>query len=241
MVVSPCMNAPRDILLIGLTCLCLAAGCGAGEGGEGVGAPGIGGEDTVADAGVGRTDDVIGPDAADDIAGVDDAEGDGAEAHELCAPPVDGVSPGFKLTNQLASMTLKSCDGEPVDLLGFCGATGMWIFLAHGWCPYCKVTTSIQEEVHDAWSPYGLTSINVLVQSPSYGPPTPEDCKQWALQGGLEDVVALYDDSGASQAFWETNFTALNVFVDEQQIITSKIHSDVRSEIEQELETLLTP
>ncbi len=249
------MRAHSLTLLIVVSCLALVTACDSGDGGDLTGAGGDGsgsatgaetgadetgaGDTGVDETGVDETGDGTSVDETGDDTGVDET-GDGGWGQDLCASAIDGISPGFKLTNQLASMTLKNCDGEPVDLLDFCGAKGMWIFLAHGWCPHCKATTWMQEEVHDEWSAQGLATINVLVQTSSYGTPTAQDCKQWALQAGFEDVVALYDDSGTSQVLWESNYTALNVFVNDLQIITSKIHSDVKSQIEQQLTNLLS-
>ena len=204
---------------------------------------GLGGDELDA-ADVAEPLDATNADEPLDATGPDEPPGGPWEAQgwgvDQCAPPIDGLETGYATVNQLASLILKDCDGNPVDLLETCGAKGTWIFLAHGWCPDCILTSSFQEALHDEHASYGLASINVLVQSGStYGPPTAEECHAWRAKGGHEDVVTLYDDSQASTVLWESSYTALNVFLDDQQIIKAKLHSDDEAQIEQNLKNVL--
>ncbi len=52
---------------------------------------------------------------------------------EQCPDAPDGVTKGYKVGNQMAELKLQDCDGNDVFLSDFCGATGTWIFAAHGW------------------------------------------------------------------------------------------------------------
>ena len=68
--------------------------------------------------------------------------------------------------------------------------------------------------------------------------PTAEDCVAWRDQYGHQDVITLYDPTGAATALWEENFTALNVVLDDQ-VIEAKLHTDQQPTIRAAIDAAL--
>jgi thiol-disulfide isomerase/thioredoxin len=179
-------------------------------------------------------------DAAPDGALADDSAQTGSPhgpAHCPAAP--SGVTPGFDLGDQLAPRTFKNCDGEPVSLDAYCGARGLWLFFAHGWCPHCQKTAGFMEGVVTDYAGAGLVGVNILMETGSGGVPDAGSCREWRDTFGLERAVTLYDDTGASAALWDTPYTALSVFVDRDRVIVHKAHSDDEAQIRGMLELVL--
>ena len=172
------------------------------------------------------------------------AEPDAARARpklgaDLCTAPPAGVSSGYGVGQQLAALTLKDCDGQPVAFSDLCGAAATWGFFAHGWCPHCKLAASFAESVAQTYGPSGGLVVNVLVQSSAYATPTAQDCQAWRAQYGHDAVLTLYDDSAASTALWDNSYTALSVFMNQDQVVIKKLHSDVQATIDLEMKVLL--
>ena len=158
---------------------------------------------------------------------------------QSCPTPPNGVTVGPKLGNYLSKINLKTCEDEDVSLDRFCGSGGQWVFVAHGWCPHCKLTASLAEKIHADYVDKDLASVVVLVENASGGIPTAQDCKTWRQIYGLYNVAALYDPTGASKALYEQNYTALNVFIGPDRIIKSKQHTDVESTIRLQIAGIL--
>ncbi|MBK7399585.1 MAG: redoxin domain-containing protein [Myxococcales bacterium] len=143
-----------------------------------------------------------------------------------CAAPPAGVSVGYGIGDQLAAVKLKTCDGADVTLDDFCGANALWVFAAHGWCPHCQAVSREAESIEASFAGANVASVNVLFQSTSGAPPTAADCKAWRTAFKMDQVVTLYDPTGAMQPLWDNSYTALSVFVDRKHVIVSKSHSD---------------
>ncbi|MEZ4265549.1 MAG: redoxin domain-containing protein [Myxococcota bacterium] len=176
------------------------------------------------------------PDAAGSL---DAAQPDGPLGPSHCPAAPPGASPGFGLGDQLAPRTFKNCDGEPVSLDAYCGADGLWLFFAHGWCPHCQKTSGFMEGVVSDYAAAGLVGVNVLMETGSGGVPTAASCREWRDNFGLKGAVTLYDDQGAAQALWDTPYTALSVFVDRDRVIVKKAHSDDEAQIRNVLNVML--
>jgi hypothetical protein len=146
---------------------------------------------------------------------------------DLC-PDADG-SDGTKVGEVLKSITLKTCEGEDFSLDQLCGADATWIFVAHGWCPHCRAASDLAESLHDDFQANGsnIATVNILFEDTQQRRPEGDDCKAWRDVRGHEDVITLYDPNATMQEFWEEQYTALNVFVSGDRVITGKQHSDI--------------
>jgi thiol-disulfide isomerase/thioredoxin len=149
----------------------------------------------------------------------------------VCPATPAGVSSGYGTGEQLAGLTLLSCDGSEVSLDAICGAQASWIMFAHGWCPHCRLASQLAEGVYQQFAGENLAVVNVLVESATGDPPTPQDCHNWREAYAQDRVITLYDPNGASVVLWEQNYTALSVFLDEDRVIVNKLHTDVESQI----------
>jgi hypothetical protein len=147
---------------------------------------------------------------------------------------------GLKTGDRLGSVVVKDCDGNAVTLDQYCGASALWVFAAHGWCPHCQLVAKNAEAIHSSFGGRNLASVNILVQTASRGVPTAQDCKAWKEAYKMNNVVALYDDTGATEGLWDTNSTALSVFVSRDRTIVSKSHTDVTASLTKSIETSLT-
>ncbi|MFT7624631.1 MAG: hypothetical protein ACI9WU_003819, partial [Myxococcota bacterium] len=123
-----------------------------------------------------------------------------------------------------------------------CGADGMWVFAAHGWCPHCKKAAGFAEDVHDFFWSEGseLATVVILVQSGSNQPPTKSDCSAFRQQMDHDNVVTLYASTGQANVLWQNNLTALSVFVDGNRVITNKANTDVQGQIESEIQKAIS-
>lgn len=158
---------------------------------------------------------------------------------DKCPPLPQGVTQGPLTGNYLANLTLKDCDGNDVALDHFCGASALWLFVAHGWCPHCKKTSSLAEQIQRDYEDQGLATAVVLVENAQGQPPTQADCKAWRTGYGLDHAAALYDPTGVALQLYEQNFTALSVFVGGDRVITEKKHTDVESSLRTSIAALL--
>jgi len=147
-----------------------------------------------------------------------------------CAPP-SGKTAGLKIGDQLAELTLKDCDGNDYALTKTCGASATWLFVAHGWCPHCKVVSKDSASIVAGYAGKNVAAINILIENGQSKPPTAADCKAWRDSNKLANVIALYDPKGVSQGLFEEGTTSLNVFISEDRIIRSKAHTDVTGDI----------
>jgi thiol-disulfide isomerase/thioredoxin len=156
--------------------------------------------------------------------------------------PADNSSAptGYDTGNQLPEIILKTCDGQDFSLNQLCGASALWIFAAHGWCPHCKQASSVAEQVHDSFAGKNVASVNILVETSAYQPPDEASCKAWREQYKMDDVLTLYDPTGATFKLWDNNYTALSVFVDKDRKIVSKSHSDTTTALQSGIEQALT-
>lgn len=62
-------------------------------------------------------------------------------------------------------------------------------------------------------------------------PPDEADCRTWRAGHEHQEVITLFDPTQRSFVLFEENYTSLNVFVDANRVITSKVHTDVTSAI----------
>jgi len=159
----------------------------------------------------------------------------------MACPDADGVSVGFGVGEQLVTLGFRTCEDELFSLDALCGADALWLFLPHGWCPHCVKTSGFQEQVHDALGGVaaGLASVNIIVEDNKRQKPTAEYCRAWRDAHGHEDVITLYDPTGAALSLWSQNYTALNVFVNRERVIQHKLHTDDRVAIEGQVQALL--
>ena len=151
---------------------------------------------------------------------------------DKCPELPEGVDAGTLVDEQITNLVFKSCEGTEVALSEVCGADALWLVAAHAWCPHCQQLASFSESLHDRYAARGLASLHVLVEYDPDEAPDADDCSEWRARYEMDQVITLYDDTGASDPLFEQNFTALNVFVDRDRIIRNKIHSDIEGEIE---------
>jgi len=156
-----------------------------------------------------------------------------------CPAAPEGVTVGVGTGDQLEDIMLKDCEGNPVSLSEVCGADATWLFFAHAWCPHCKKSSAFMEDVHASYEGTNLATVNILVETSSQGRPDAAACAGWRSAYDHKEVITLYDESGASFALWEENYTALNVFLDKNHVITEKHHSDYRGDVESGIEGAL--
>lgn len=149
---------------------------------------------------------------------------------------------GFASCNQLGDLVLKDCEGNDYPLTNLCGATGLWIFAAYGWCSTCQSVSSAQEGIHDRYKSRGLRSVNIVLQKADYSAPDASYCKTWRDKFGLTDVITLYDPSGSPLVLWPSGSTSLSAFVNRDRIIVDKLvqNSNI-DDIEASIERALAP
>lgn len=210
-----------------------SGGAGTGNGGTNSGGAGAGGAGgSVAAGGSAGSGDPT--DSGTGGAAASDA---GSAACPTSGPPL-----GFSVGNRLAGIVVKSCDGADYSLDSLCGASGLWILAAHGWCPLCKSVSEQQEAFHDQWAGKGLASVTVIVEDAQSNPPDADYCKLWRETYGHEDVLTLYDPTGSVLALWPNGSSSLHAFVDADRVIVSKLeHTSDMTAIQAEIEMLVGP
>ena len=167
---------------------------------------------------------------------------DPAWGPEHCPTPPEGITVGYKTGQQLPDLQVLDCEGNPHSLDEVCGASALWLFAPHGWCPHCKKTGGFAETLLAEFEGQNVAAVQVLVAAYAYGqPPTTGDCKKWQSDFGLQKVKVFYDPSGKLQSLWEQNYTALSVFVDADRVIQKKLHSDWITQIRVAISNLLSP
>lgn len=152
-----------------------------------------------------------------------------------------GLKEGLDVGDQLATIVLRDCDGNDFSLARVCGASALWIFAAHGWCPHCQLVSKNAEAIHDSFAGRNLAAVNILVETASYQSPTAADCKAWRTANKQQDVVTLYDPNSATRGLWDNNTTALSVFVDHERRILEKSHTDSTAALKASIEKALSP
>lgn len=168
------------------------------------------------------------------------SSGSGMLGSELC--PTDGPPVGVDVGNRLPSIQVLTCDDEPFNLDELCGAGALWVFAAHGWCPLCQSVSKNQEAWVDEYAPKGLVAVNILVADMQNNPPTAEYCKKWRDAYGHEDVIQLYDPTGAVLQLWPGGSSSLSAFVDADRVIQSKtVHTSDEATLRANIEAVLPP
>jgi len=143
-----------------------------------------------------------------------------------------GKQSGLDTGQQLAQLTVKDCDGNDYALENVCGASATWLFVAHGWCPYCRNATKSSEALLASYAGKNVAFVNVLVQNAQSQPPTMVDCKAWRDTYKLTNVIALYDPAGVTLGLFNAGSSALGVYMDKDRVIRSKtIHTDDQTAI----------
>lgn len=155
------------------------------------------------------------------------------------ATPPAGAVVGLETGNQLGAVVLKDCDGNDFPLTKICGASAAWVFVAHGWCPHCKLVTKNAESILAGYAGRNVAAVNVLLENAQGKAPTVADCKAWRDGAKLANVIALYDATGATKGLFEENATSLNVFLDKDRVIHAKAHTDVTAEIRRGIDEAL--
>jgi hypothetical protein len=145
---------------------------------------------------------------------------------EQCPSPPDGVTVGIEIGQQLPDLTVMDCDGNEYSLSELCGADGLWLFAAHGWCPLCQNVSTNAEAIHDSFAGMGLASAIVVVETGASQPPSATYCNVWRDQFGLQDVVTLYDPTGAILDVWPGPSSSLSAFMNADRVITAKLYHD---------------
>ncbi len=151
------------------------------------------------------------------------SSGSGGGNAAVCPEAPSGVDVGFDVGDQLADVVVKDCEGQDYALTELCGKKGLHVFAAHGWCPLCKSVAGQQEALHDKYAASGLGSVNIVVQTAAGGQPDAAYCKLWREQFGQDDVITLYDPTGASLAIWPGGSSSLHAFVNADRVIVQKL------------------
>lgn len=166
----------------------------------------------------------------------------GAWGPSKCAALPAGKQVGNATGDQLPKLVVKDCDGNDYALDNSCGASATWLFVAHGWCPYCRNATKNAETILASYAGKNVAAVNVLVQSAASQPPTMADCKAWRDTYKLTNVVALYDPTGVTLPLFDAGSSALGVYLDKDRIIRSKtIHTDDTTAIKAGIDGALVP
>lgn len=153
-----------------------------------------------------------------------------------------GKTVGLETGQQLARLTVKDCDGNDYSLESVCGSSATWLFVAHGWCPYCKSVSKDAETTLSTYAGKNVAAVNVLVENAASQPPTMTDCKAWRDTYGLTNVIALYDPDGVTRGLFNEGSSALSVFLDRDRVIRGKIiHTDDVTAIKAGIDGALAP
>lgn len=160
-----------------------------------------------------------------------------------CAATPAGTAVGTAVGSQIPNLVLKDCDGNDYALDRVaCGPSATWLFVAHGWCPYCQNATRNAETILASYAGKNVAAINVLVKNAANEPPTMTDCKAWRDTYKLKNVIALYDPTGVSLPLFDAGSSALGVYLDDDRIIRSKtIHTDDTTAITNGIDGALVP
>ena len=172
----------------------------------------------------------------------DGGPGGTAWGPSLCPTLPAGKTVGLASGQQLAKLTVKDCDGNDYALENVCGSSATWLFVAHGWCPYCKSVSKNAEATLASYAGKNVAAVNILVESAASQPPTMTDCKAWRDIHGLTNVVALYDPDGVTKGLFDAGSSALSVFIDRDRVIRGKIiHTDDVAMIKAGIDGALAP
>jgi hypothetical protein len=149
----------------------------------------------------------------------------------LC--PTEGTTTGYRVGDQLGPLSFRDCDGAPLDLTEVCGATVAWISVAHAWCPHCKENGANMEGYVADYAAAGVhvAALNVVVQDASFEPPDGELCNTWRATYEQDRVLTVFDDGDGWKVLSEESYTALNVFLDGERLITDKLYTDQEDQI----------
>jgi hypothetical protein len=170
------------------------------------------------------------------------SDGGSAWGPSKCPATPAGKNVGLATGEQLAKLVVKDCDGNDYALENVCGSSATWLFVAHGWCPYCKSVTKDAETTLASYAGRNLAAVNVLVENAASQPPTMTDCKAWRDTYALTNVVALYDPDGVTKGLFDAGSSALSVFIDKDRVIRSKIiHTDDLAAIKSGIDGALAP
>jgi hypothetical protein len=159
------------------------------------------------------------------------------------APPsTPAPATGTPKRTPIGKYVVKDCDGNDYALESAYGASATWLFVAHGWCPYCRSATKQAEAVLASYAGKNVAAVNVLVENAQSQPPTITDCKAWRDTHQLTNVIALYDPAGVTKELFDAGSSALSVFIDKDRVIRSKIiHTDDVTAIKAGIDAALLP
>jgi hypothetical protein len=184
----------------------------------------------------------IGTDAGAKDGSLASADGGSSWGPSSCPALPAGKSVGLATGQQLANLVVRDCDGNAYALDSVCGSSATWLFVAHGWCPYCQSVSKNAESTLSSYAGRNVAAVNVLVENAASGPPTMTDCKAWRDTYALTHVIALYDPDGVTRGLFDAGSSALSVFLDKERVIRSKIiHTDDVVAIKAGIDAALAP
>jgi hypothetical protein len=158
------------------------------------------------------------------VGGTDVGTGGPTWGADQCPATPPGVKVGFDVGDQMGDIVVKDCDGNDVSLTALCGASALFVFAAYGWCPLCKSVSSAQEALTDSFAGQNVASVNIVLENAQAQPADANYCKTWRAAHGQEDVVTLYDPTGAVLALWNGGgSTSYSAFIDSDRVIVSKL------------------
>lgn len=172
-------------------------------------------------------------------AGGGDGGGGMAWGPEHCPALPAGVTIGTDVGQQLPSLEVRDCDGNPVSLDAFCGADAMFLFALHAWCPICQSVSSKIEQIHDDYAGQNLATVLVVISDVEDAAPDAVDCANVRAQHGHQDVVTLYDPNGIIEPIWNGS-SGLSAYLDQDGVITGKlVHEGSETAIRNEIDNAL--
>lgn len=134
-----------------------------------------------------------------------------------------GYAVGEQVNEVLPDYALRHCDGSEASLTEVCGAEGLFLFAAQGWCTICQGVSVNLEEIQAEYAPQGLATVLVLTESTTAGePPDGDLCNIWRTQSPHEEVFTLYDPNGTLRSLWGGG-SSQSAFIDRDRVIRSKL------------------
>ena len=142
---------------------------------------------------------------------------------EYCPDVPTGYVVGEQVNEVLPDYQLRHCDGSEASLSEVCGAEGLFLFAAQGWCTVCQFVSINLEEIQAEYASQGLATVLVLTEDTSAGePPDGDLCDIWRTQSPHEDVLTLYDPNGTLSSLWGGG-SSQSAFIDRDRVIRSKL------------------
>ncbi|MEM1030213.1 MAG: hypothetical protein AAF928_05315 [Myxococcota bacterium] len=140
-----------------------------------------------------------------------------------CPDVPAGSRVGEQVGEVLPDYALRHCDGREASFTELCGAEGLFIFAAQGWCSVCQGVSLELEAIQAEYRTEGLQTVLVLTEHNTAGAPPDSDlCRTWRTQSPHDEVVTLYDPTGTLESLWGGG-SSQSAFVDRNRVIHSKL------------------